>query len=76
METDWVEDGKLVMRRAANPNMDVEVEGAIGAEQLQLRPVRFGPAGTNCNRASDREIETLSCADLDNVMVELSFTYC
>jgi hypothetical protein len=63
METAWVKEGKLVMRRAANPQMGVEVKGAVGADQLQFRPVRFGAAGAKSDRANDREIETLWCAD-------------
>jgi len=67
METAWVTEGKLVMRRAANPRMGVEVKGAVGADQLQFRPVRFGADGTKSDRANDREIETLWCADFDKL---------
>jgi hypothetical protein len=52
METAWVKEGKLVMRRAANPQMGVEVKGAVGTDQLQFRPVRFGTAGAKGDRAT------------------------
>jgi hypothetical protein len=63
METAWVKEVKLVMRRAANPQMGVEVKGAVGSDQLQFRPVRFGTADAKSSRANDREIETVWCAD-------------
>ena len=64
METAWVKDGRLVIRRATNPEMGVEVRGA---EQLQFRPVRFGSeAGAN-DRSKDRDIETVWCSDFDKL---------
>lgn len=63
METAWVKDGKLVMRRAANPEMGVEVKGATGSEQIQFRPVRFGAPAAKSDRSKDRDIETLWCFD-------------
>ena len=67
METARVKEGKLVMRRAANPQMGVEVKSAVGADQVQFRPVRFGTAGMKGDRANDRQIETLWCADFDKL---------
>jgi len=67
VETAWAKEGKLVMRRAANPQMGVEVKGAVGTDQLQFRPVRFGTAGSKSDRANDRAIETLWCADFDKL---------
>lgn len=60
METAWVTDGRLVMRRAANPEMGVEVRGA---DQLQFRPVRFGSVASSNDRSKDRDIETIWCSD-------------
>jgi hypothetical protein len=37
METAWVKDGRVVMHRASNPEMGVEIKGS---EPLQFRPVR------------------------------------
>jgi hypothetical protein len=45
----------------------VEVKGAVGTDQLQFRPVRFGTAGAKGDRANDRAIETLWCADFDKL---------
>ena len=67
METAWVNDGRLVMRRAANPEMGVEVKGAVGADQLQFRPVRFGAADAKSDRANDRDIEALWCSDFNKL---------
>ena len=67
METAWVNDGRLVMRRAANPEMGVEVKGAVGADQLQFRPVRFGAVDAKSDRANDRDIEALWCSDFNKL---------
>lgn len=64
METAWVKDGRLVMRRATNPEMGVEVRGA---EQLQFRPVRFGSEASANDRSKDRDIETVWCSDFDKL---------
>lgn len=64
METAWVKDGRLVMRRAANPEMGVEVRGA---EQLQFRPVRFGSEANAKDHSKDRDIETVWCSDFDKL---------
>ncbi len=64
METAWVKDGRLVMRRAANPEMGVEVRGA---EQLQFRPARFGSEASANDRSKDRDIETVWCSDFDEL---------
>lgn len=64
METAWVQDGRLVMRRATNPEMGVEVRGS---EQLQLRPVRFGSEASANDLSKDRDIETVWCSDFDKL---------
>src|SRR5262249_5725782 len=52
---------------AANPQIGVEVKGAVGADQLQFRPVRFGTPGAKSDRANDRAIETQWCGDFDKL---------
>lgn len=64
MDTAWVKDGRLVMRRAANPEMGVEVRGA---EQLQFRPVRFGSEANAIDRSKDRDIEMVWCSDFEKL---------
>lgn len=64
METDTPAAGHLVLRRAANPEMGVEITGGIAGSRLQLRPVRFAPAGAAGDTTSkDRDVETIWCSD-------------
>jgi hypothetical protein len=65
METAAPKDGHVVLRRAANPNMGVEITGIHSAERVQIRPVRFGQAGTAGDKSKDRDIETMWCSDFD-----------
>jgi hypothetical protein len=67
METAAPKDGKVVLRRAANPEMGVEIIGIQGAERLQFRPVRFGQADSADDRSKDRDIETIWCSDFDRL---------
>ena len=68
METAWVKDGRIVMRRASNPAMGVEIKGS---EPLQFRPVRFGAAESKGDRSRNREIETVWCSDFDKLCNQL-----
>lgn len=65
METAAPKDGHVVLRRAANPGMGVEITGIHSAERVQIRPVRFGQADSAGDKSKDRDIETLWCSDFD-----------
>lgn len=67
METAAPKDGQVVLRRAANPDMGVEITGIHTAERVQIRPVRFGQADTAGDRSKDRDIETMWCSDFDRL---------
>ena len=67
METAAPKDGKVILRRAANPEMGVEVAGMRGGGRVQFRPVRFGPATSAGDRRKDRDIETNWCSDFDHL---------
>jgi hypothetical protein len=56
-----------VLRRAANPDMGIEITGIHSAERIQIRPVRFGQADTAGNKSKDRDIETMWCSDFDRL---------
>ena len=71
METVAPKDGKVILRRAANPDMGVEIAGLQDAERLQFRPVRFGQADTAEDRGKDRDIETMWCSDFDRLSNEI-----
>jgi hypothetical protein len=63
METAAPQAGKVILRRAANTEMGVEVAGMQGGGRVQFRPVRFGPAATASDHGKDRDIETIWCSD-------------
>ncbi len=71
MRTATPQDGKVILRRAANPEMGVEVVGMQGGGRLQFRPVRFGRSGTSGDRRKDRDIETIWCSDFSELQGSL-----
>jgi hypothetical protein len=71
MQTAWAKEGRVVLRRAAIPEMGVEIMSPHGAERLQFRPVRFGAATSAAGKHHDRDIETLWCSDFDRLRQHL-----
>jgi hypothetical protein len=67
METAAPRDGHVVLRRAANPDMGVEITGIHSADRVQMRPVRFGQVDTAGDKRKDRDIEMLWCSDFDRL---------
>lgn len=72
MSTAWVRDGKVVLRRPAQPGYGVEVMGGAQTERLQMRVVAFdeGPP----DLARDRDAEVLWCGDVDKLSQSLAKT--
>ena len=70
MSTAWVRDGKVVLRRPAQPGYGVEVMGGAQAERLQMRVVAFdaGPP----DKARDRDAEVLWCGDVAKLSESLA----
>ncbi len=64
--------GSMVLRRAANPEVGLEVSGGTANERLQLRPVRFAVPGTTGDASRDRDIETIWCGDFDRLQDSLA----
>lgn len=67
METAAPKHGHIVLRRAANPDMGVQITGIDSAERVQIRPVRFGQTDTAADKSKDRDIETMWCSDFDRL---------
>lgn len=67
METAAPQEGKVILRRAANPEMGVEVAGIHGGGRVQFRPVRFGPSTSAGDNRKDRDIETIWCSDFEHL---------
>ena len=64
--------GRMVLRRAANPEVGLEVSGGTANERVQLRPVRFASPGTTGDASRDRDIETIWCGDFDRLRESLA----
>lgn len=63
METAWVEDKRVVVRKSAQMNHGVEVSGSAEGGRLQVRPVRFAAPGSAVDRQKDIDIETIWCSE-------------
>lgn len=63
LETAWVEDGRVVLRKPAQPGYGVEVSGDGAAGRVQMRVVAFD-GETVADAARDRDAETLWCGDI------------
>jgi hypothetical protein len=62
MQTVAAQEGNVIVRRAANAEMGVQVSGMHGA-RVQFRPVRFGLPSSAGDTRKDRDIETIWCSD-------------
>lgn len=67
MITAWVNDGRVVLRKAANPDYGLEVGGGAKSDNLQVRVVTFGDGASPRNTSRDRDIETTWCSDFDKL---------
>lgn len=70
LATAWVEDGRVVLRRPAQPGYGVEVAGGASAERLQMRVVAFGDGPGD--PARDRDAEALWCGDVSVLQQRLA----
>jgi len=67
MATAWVRGGRVVLRKAANPDYGVELSGGTQSDRLQVRAVGFGIPRMARNAASDRDIETAWCGEFEKL---------
>jgi hypothetical protein len=72
METAAPQDGKVILRRAANAEMGVEVAGIHGGGRVQFRPVRFGSSASASDQRKDRDIERIWCSDFERLKEKIS----
>lgn len=64
LATAWVENGRVVLRKAAQPDYGVELSGDPSAAKMQMRVVAFGEPGAGPDPARDADAETLWCGDV------------
>ncbi|TMI99577.1 MAG: hypothetical protein E6G97_21925 [Alphaproteobacteria bacterium] len=67
MATAWVQNGRVVLRKAASPDYGVELGGGSQSSRLQVRAVAFGSASAARNPRRDRDMETIWCGEFDQL---------
>jgi hypothetical protein len=67
MATAWVQGGRVVFRKAANPGYGVELGGGTKSNRLQVRAVAFGSAGSARDVSRDRDMETIWCSEFERL---------
>ena len=64
LETAWARDGKVVIKRATQPDYGVEIGGRVDSGRVQMRTVAFRSAGVPTPEVRDRDAETIFCGDV------------
>jgi hypothetical protein len=72
MATAWVQGGRVVLRKAANPEYGVELSGGTRSDRLQVRAVGFGSPQMARNAARDRDVETDWCGQFAKLQALLA----
>jgi hypothetical protein len=67
MATAEVENGKLVLRKAANPDYGVELSGGSRSPHMQVRVVGFGHSQAARDLSRDRDMETVWCGEFERL---------
>jgi hypothetical protein len=67
MATAWVDGGRVVLRKAANPGYGVELSGGSKSDLLQVRAVAFGNSTDTRDASRDRDIETIWCGEFERL---------
>ncbi|VIO69745.1 hypothetical protein [Bradyrhizobium ivorense] len=67
MATAWVENGEIVLRKAANPGYGIELLGGSRSDLLQVRAVGIGSSAEARDTNRDRDMETIWCGEFDRL---------
>jgi hypothetical protein len=67
MATAWVNGGRVVLRKAANPGYGVELSGGSKSDLLQVRAVAFGNSAETRDTTRDPDIETIWCGEFERL---------
>jgi len=72
MATAWVQDGQIVLRKAANPDYGVELGGGTKSDRLQVRAVTFGSPTSPRNTTRDTDAEAAWCSEFERLRTLVS----
>jgi hypothetical protein len=67
METAQVENGCLVLRKAANPDYGVELSGGAQSSRMQVRVIGFGNSQAARDASRDRDMEAVWCREFERL---------
>ncbi|WLB52779.1 hypothetical protein [Bradyrhizobium japonicum] len=67
MATAWVQNGQIVIRKAANPGYGVELLGGPRSDLLQVRAVGIGSSAEARDASRDHDMETIRCGEFDRL---------
>ncbi|HEV7684202.1 MAG TPA: hypothetical protein VGO68_18950 [Pyrinomonadaceae bacterium] len=70
LETAWVQNGRVVIRRASQPGYGVELSGKIDSGRVQMRTVAVRGPGSS-DSARDTDAETIFCSDVATLQKRL-----
>jgi hypothetical protein len=74
LETAWARDGKVIIKRASQPDYGVEIGGRSDSGRVQMRTVAFRNAGTPADESRDRDAETIFCGDVTKLQTRFAET--
>lgn len=72
METAWVEDGSIVLKRTLESGYGVEIIGSVDSGRVQMRTVAFRKPDSSTDKSSDRAAETAFCGDVSKLQEEFA----
>ena len=72
METAWVKDGSIVLKRTLESGYGIEVIGNVDSGRVQMRTVAFRKPDSNTDKSSDRAAETAFCSDVSKLQEEFA----
>jgi hypothetical protein len=72
LETAWVKDGRVVLRKVSQPGYGVEVGGGLDSPRMQMRTVAFRANGAPADKARDMDAETIWCNELATLNTQLA----
>lgn len=72
METAWVRDGKVVIKRPSQPGYGVELGGRGDSGRVQMRTVAIRNANIPVDAAGDRDAETIFCGDVAKLKAQFA----
>jgi len=67
MATAWVQNGQIVLRKAANPGYGVELLGGSRSDLLQVRAVGIGSSAQGRDANRDHDMEAIWCGEFDRL---------